>query len=94
MRRAARWDGAFPEDPTGRRLAPDEVAVLLADIAAQRQATGPYDVVIAGQSGELADGELTAYEDAGVTWWLEGIWPDVPLEAARHRLAVGIPSAP
>jgi alkanesulfonate monooxygenase SsuD/methylene tetrahydromethanopterin reductase-like flavin-dependent oxidoreductase (luciferase family) len=91
MRRAARWDGAFPEDPSGRRLTPDEVAALLADISQQRQASGPYDVVIAGQTGELADGELAAYKDAGITWWLEGIWPDVPLTGVRERIAAGPP---
>jgi alkanesulfonate monooxygenase SsuD/methylene tetrahydromethanopterin reductase-like flavin-dependent oxidoreductase (luciferase family) len=90
VRRAARWDGAFPEDPSGRRLTPDSVALLLADISQQRKIAGPYEMVIAGQSGELADGELTAYEEAGVTWWLEGIRPDVPLEKARQRVAVGI----
>jgi alkanesulfonate monooxygenase SsuD/methylene tetrahydromethanopterin reductase-like flavin-dependent oxidoreductase (luciferase family) len=91
VRRAARWDGAFPEDPTGRRLTPEAVAMLLADISDQRQAGGPYDMVIAGQSDDLADGELAAYEAAGVTWWLEAIWPDVVLVEARGRIRSGVP---
>jgi alkanesulfonate monooxygenase SsuD/methylene tetrahydromethanopterin reductase-like flavin-dependent oxidoreductase (luciferase family) len=91
LRRAARWDGAFPEDPSGRRLAPDEVAEVLTDISAQREASGPYDVVVAGQSHELDKGELAAYEAAGVTWWLDAIWPDVPLEDARERIRSGAP---
>jgi alkanesulfonate monooxygenase SsuD/methylene tetrahydromethanopterin reductase-like flavin-dependent oxidoreductase (luciferase family) len=94
VRRAARWDGAFPEDPSGRRLSPDEVTALLDRITEQREGAGPYDVVIAGQSRELTDGELAAYQAAGVTWWLEGIWPDVSLDEARERIKAGVPSSP
>lgn len=89
VRRAARWDGAFPEHPDGRRLSPAEMTELLAEIAAHRERTGPFDAVIAGSSASLAAGELEAYADAGATWWLEGVSPNDSLADVRARIAGG-----
>ena len=67
VRRAARWDGVFPEHPGGRRLSPDEIAELLEQIREHRDDSGSFDAVVAGRSSGLADGELRAYEQAGLT---------------------------
>jgi alkanesulfonate monooxygenase SsuD/methylene tetrahydromethanopterin reductase-like flavin-dependent oxidoreductase (luciferase family) len=93
LRRAARWDGVFPEHEEGRRLTPAEIAEMLAYIALHRNDPGPFDVVVAGESAALAGGELAEHEAAGVTWWLEAIWPNVSLDAVRERIAAGPPSA-
>jgi len=93
LRRAARWDGVFPEHEEGRRLAPAEIAEMLAYIARHRNDPGPFDVVVAGESAALAGGELAELEAAGVTWWLEAIWPNVSLDDVRERIAAGPPSA-
>jgi hypothetical protein len=92
LRRAARWDGVFPEDPSGDRLAPDAVKQRLAYIAQHREDSGPFDCVLAGASTDLPDGELERYEAVGVTWWLESIWPNVELSEVRSRIASGSPS--
>jgi alkanesulfonate monooxygenase SsuD/methylene tetrahydromethanopterin reductase-like flavin-dependent oxidoreductase (luciferase family) len=91
LRRAARWDGVFPEHADGRRLSPPELRELLTYVGQFREASDAFDVVIAGRSGGLATGELDDYAAAGLTWWLEGIMPDVPLPEARRRISDGPP---
>lgn len=75
FRRAARWDGVFPELQGGDTPTPDDVRDILAFTAKHRTSDGPFDVVIDGctdgESGEL----MADYEAAGVTWWLERITP-------------------
>jgi alkanesulfonate monooxygenase SsuD/methylene tetrahydromethanopterin reductase-like flavin-dependent oxidoreductase (luciferase family) len=92
LRRAARWDGVFPEHAGGRRLSPAELAELLQYVRAYRERTDPFDAVIAGRSEDLADTELAAYAAAGATWWLEGIMPKTPLIEVQRRLSAGPPS--
>jgi alkanesulfonate monooxygenase SsuD/methylene tetrahydromethanopterin reductase-like flavin-dependent oxidoreductase (luciferase family) len=91
LRRAARWDGVFPENPSGERISPEAVEQRLAYIADHRQADTPFDCVLAGASADLPQGELARYEAAGVTWWLEGIGPNVELSEVRSRIASGPP---
>jgi alkanesulfonate monooxygenase SsuD/methylene tetrahydromethanopterin reductase-like flavin-dependent oxidoreductase (luciferase family) len=111
FRRAARWDGVFP---LGRglgwteMLSPDDMGAMLSFVREQRIETGlgdkPFDVVHCGVSAGTdmrADRELArAYEDVGVTWWLEhvvperwGDWNDWPLDAMRRRIRRGPPRA-
>jgi alkanesulfonate monooxygenase SsuD/methylene tetrahydromethanopterin reductase-like flavin-dependent oxidoreductase (luciferase family) len=78
MRRAAKWDGAFPIRNGGvTPLTPADVAEISAYIAAHRHSTGPFDFVVAGESsggGPVRIKEpLRDFESAGVTWWLESI---------------------
>jgi alkanesulfonate monooxygenase SsuD/methylene tetrahydromethanopterin reductase-like flavin-dependent oxidoreductase (luciferase family) len=89
LRRAARWDGVFPELAGGGRLSPAELGTALRYLHEQRSSPGPYDVVIAGPLGDVHGEELEAYEAAGVTWWLEAIMPDVELSEVRRRIARG-----
>lgn len=92
LRRAARWDGVFPEHAGGGRLSTHDLATLLDEVREHRDSTDPFDVVLAGMSSELADGELGAYADIGLTWWLESIMPDDSLDEARQRIAAGPPA--
>jgi alkanesulfonate monooxygenase SsuD/methylene tetrahydromethanopterin reductase-like flavin-dependent oxidoreductase (luciferase family) len=89
LRRAARWDGIFPEHADGSRLSPAELETALRYIHEQRSAPGAYDVVIAGPLSDVRGEELEAYETVGVTWWLEAIMPNVELSEVRRRIAVG-----
>lgn len=91
LRRAARWDGVFPEHPGGRRLSPAELAELLTYVREHRQAADAFDAVISGHSAELAEGELERYSTAGASWWLEGITPAMSLAEVRERIIAGVP---
>lgn len=81
MRRAAAWDGVFPIKAGGGftyQMSPEEMAEARAFVAEERVSTEPFDLVHAGLlSGDpVADAELAHhYEDVGVTWWLEHVYP-------------------
>jgi alkanesulfonate monooxygenase SsuD/methylene tetrahydromethanopterin reductase-like flavin-dependent oxidoreductase (luciferase family) len=92
LRRAARWDGVFPEHASGGRLTPDEMSELVEYVRAHRSAPGPFDVVVAGPLRDLAPTELADYQAGGVSWWLESIYPNVGLAAAREAVAAAPPS--
>jgi alkanesulfonate monooxygenase SsuD/methylene tetrahydromethanopterin reductase-like flavin-dependent oxidoreductase (luciferase family) len=109
FRRAARWDGMFPQDIRIRAremMEPSELQSLLNYIAPYRQQAAPFEVVHLGMtSGEDVAYEQTlvaSYAAVGVTWWLEdfmpqrfgGSWSDWPLEQMRHRLRQGPPHIP
>jgi alkanesulfonate monooxygenase SsuD/methylene tetrahydromethanopterin reductase-like flavin-dependent oxidoreductase (luciferase family) len=83
MRRAARHQGFFP-------LAverPDQVAEIVADLAALRQDPAePYDVVVALPPGE----DPAPYAAAGATWWLvEFPWDALSVEQVRAVIREG-----
>lgn len=96
FRRAARFDGAFPiVERASFAALPDEIRAIRALIAAHRPSGAPYDMVVHSESrgvppNELAD-NLTALEDAGVTWWLQTVDPAEALSGVRALLADGPP---
>lgn len=98
MRRAARLDGwslvGTTDDGSGMALAPDDVAARVKRVTAERGSLGlegPFDVSLLARSDMLAAGQVRAYADAGVTWWLESLsLMRAPLEEL-HRLVEGGP---
>ncbi|MCA9890005.1 MAG: LLM class flavin-dependent oxidoreductase [Anaerolineae bacterium] len=107
MRRAAKWDGAFPIG-NGYTLSPDEWREIIAYVNQHRtDATAPYEFVHSGITPSDRDAALatvTAYAEAGVTWWLEDIspvrvgwtlgaeWPEPwPVDEIVARIAAGPP---
>ncbi|HJQ28460.1 MAG TPA: hypothetical protein VJ827_03915, partial [Rubrobacter sp.] len=71
-----------------------------------RTGTGPFDLVIAGETpgDDHAEGAaiVAAYEEAGATWWIEGIDPwrfgwtendPWPTREMRARVRQGPPEA-
>lgn len=91
FRRAARWDGIIP---TGRygTPSPDDIRDMRAYIDSHRTAPTPFEVVFQGRAHEQPESEraahVAAYAAAGVTWWLESVWPDAALsdvQAIIHR---------
>ncbi len=73
FRRAARWDGAFPERREGGMVSPAEVAEISAYLRAQGDPDRPYDIVVGGYShrSEPYEKQFAPYENNGLTWWFE-----------------------
>jgi alkanesulfonate monooxygenase SsuD/methylene tetrahydromethanopterin reductase-like flavin-dependent oxidoreductase (luciferase family) len=101
FRRAARWDGVFPEFPRGG----DELAQLreVVDyVRRHRAGAAPFDVVYSSAPTTTTPDLLDASAAAGATWWLarvepqyfggtwEGSWPT---SAMRAWIAAGPPAA-
>ena len=97
FRRAARWDGIFPELPGGELPSPQDLIEIQVYIGAHRTAQTPFDVVLNGYSDDdpaEAGAFIQPYRDAGLTWWLERVDPTrrFSIEEARRRIACGPPS--
>jgi hypothetical protein len=77
FRRAAKWDGVFPIDPSLGELSPETFAEIIAYVKSHRTSAAPFDVVCGGVTAgpDDADG-VRRYGDAGVTWWQESVQPD------------------
>ena len=94
FRRAARWDGIIPTGRTGA-LSPNDIRDMRAYIDSYRTATTPFEIVFQGRAHELAAAERGAhvadYAAAGVTWWLEQVWPDVALSDVQAIIHHGPP---
>ena len=97
FRRAARWDGAFPikfgaggPEP----ITPDDVREIRAYVAEYRRSDAPFDIIVVGYTpGDHPGRDIVArLEEAGATWWLEGLDPwRGPLDEMRARLRAGPP---
>ena len=88
VRRAARWDGIAPIlfDMKTEQFSPptaEAVAEISGYVAAHRDASGPFDIAMAGTHEPGADltGWLEQLEHAGATWWRDG-W--IPWTGVEH----------
>ncbi|QBD75751.1 LLM class flavin-dependent oxidoreductase [Ktedonosporobacter rubrisoli] len=105
MRRAARWDGVAP---LGRNisltamLTPEQMEEMVNYVRSQPGYSAPFEVVHSGftsGTNRAKDRDIVAaYQQVGVTWWIEkilperwGSWTDWPLEAMRQRIRSGPP---
>lgn len=95
VRRSARWDGLVPIGKHEQPVTAEQVRELLAIIHETRPATEPFDVVLAGYTGNLSKDEATEklglLAEAGVTWWQEGVLPDNTLDDLRAQIHQGPP---
>lgn len=98
LRRAAVWDGAYLNKAGADfqyQMTPEEMREVATAVERYRTSGGPYDIVHAGLlSGERGrDRALAeAYADAGVTWWLEHIYPGrLQVDELRRLIRVGPP---
>ncbi len=92
FRRAARWDGVFPELVGGSTPSPEDVRAITQLIAAERTTDAPFDVVLGGYTEpETAEATVHRYDGTGMTWWIEKIAPDrrFSVEEARERICAG-----
>jgi hypothetical protein len=108
LRRAALWDGVIPigrDLPLTAMLNPAEMHEIVRYVTSQSGYTTPFEVVHLGLTGgrdPAHDREVVAaYQQVGVTWWVEkilperwGSWSDWPLEAMRARIRQGPPREP
>jgi len=96
MRRVLKCDGLLPvrmnsagefEDVT-----PDDLRAMKAYIEANRTLTTPFDFVIEGQGSNLsrdqARDKIMPWIEAGMTWWIEGLWA-VSKEESEERIRLG-----
>ena len=94
FRRAARWDGIYVMTlkANGERLTPEEIRVMVAYVKAHRGRSDSFDVAFAEETPsdpEKGAKIVKPYREAGVTWWLEGIWG--AREEMRERIRHGPP---
>ena len=83
-------------------MAVEQIAEVRDFVAAERDASAPFDIVIEGWSStsdpRRAAARISEYERAGATWWLESVFswlflPPHDIERMRHRIRQGPPRA-
>ena len=95
FRRAARWDGVFPEDAETGTPTPERLREIVAYIGSHRVSSESFDVVISGQTeASTAERQLEPYLASPLTWWLERSQPGkrYSLAATRARVSAGPPA--
>jgi alkanesulfonate monooxygenase SsuD/methylene tetrahydromethanopterin reductase-like flavin-dependent oxidoreductase (luciferase family) len=96
MQRALKGDGLLVEklDRDGNReLTPADIREIKAYVHEHRRLSTPFDIL----NGKTADldrtqlqEKLVPWQEAGVTWWIEGLW-DESVELAAERIRRGPP---
>ncbi len=85
--RAARWDGAclFKHSPDGtwRDMMPADVQALKALVESQRMGGAPFEIAVTsegrrrGPDWEQERAHIRSLAEAGATWWVEYLPPDI-----------------
>lgn len=88
FRRAARWDGVFPDLDGGGPPSPAQITEMLGYIRRYRDSALPFDVAVNGYDCWSRRGDLPAYADAGLTWWLERLDPDRAFSVAEAGVLI------
>ena len=87
LRRAARWDGWIGPSANPLESSPEDVRSIRARLDAL-PGTTPLDIAWGGTTA--AGDSVTAYRDAGVTWWIEVLVGS--REEMLSRVAAGPPT--
>ena len=98
MRRALKCDGLLPMkmNPEGKFVDfdPEDVRAMRAFIEAEGGKDRPFDIVVEKKVGGLdatqAREQLAAWEEAGATWLIEGLWGEND-EGVARRIRQGPP---
>ncbi len=98
MRRVLKCDGLLPfkmnADNKFVDVTPADLREMKAFIDANRTLATPFDYVIEGQANTLgreqARDKIMPWVDAGITWWIEGLW-NVPAGEVEGRIKQGPP---
>ena len=99
MRRVLKCDGLLPQKMNAagqfETVTPEDIRAMKEYIDANRTLTTPFDIVVEGKTGEMAPGQvqekLTAWKEAGATWWVEGDMGSLSFDALRERVRRGPP---
>jgi hypothetical protein len=96
MQRALKCDGVIVEKtkPDGQpdEVTPADVAEVKAFVEGQRGQNAPFDIVVVSVTADLERSQvqekLLAMQEAGATWWVEGLW-EGPEEKVAQRIKGG-----
>jgi alkanesulfonate monooxygenase SsuD/methylene tetrahydromethanopterin reductase-like flavin-dependent oxidoreductase (luciferase family) len=93
LRRAAHWDGVCPISE--EQITPAHVREMLEVIAAERVSESPFDMVLAGYTGNMEPDEaitlVSGFAAAGATWWQEGFRNIDSVDDVHRRIMQGPP---
>jgi alkanesulfonate monooxygenase SsuD/methylene tetrahydromethanopterin reductase-like flavin-dependent oxidoreductase (luciferase family) len=96
MRRAAHWDGICRI--SRENITVERIIEMLRSIRQERDSALPFDVVLAGFTGDKDKAEATqflqGFAGAGVTWWQEGFWGTDSASMVQARIRQGPPQLP
>jgi len=97
FRRAARFDGVFPTfEGVGHseRPTPEQLKAVVEYTQSHRASQEtPFDVVVEGQSAGQDPDLVAAYEEVGLTWWIEKLgWFRGSVDFTRSRIEQGPPA--
>jgi hypothetical protein len=92
MTRVLKCDGLLVEkmDQAGKseEVTPADIRAIKEYVDAHRTLTTPFDIVVNGQTAGLEAAQvqenLLAWQDAGTTWWIEGMWGETQEQASEY----------
>jgi hypothetical protein len=98
MQRVLKCDGVLAEkmsqDGKGEEVTPADIGAMKAYVDANRTLTTPFDIVVSGKTADLdrtqLQEKLLPWLEAGVTWWVEGLWGESE-EQVTERIRRGPP---
>jgi hypothetical protein len=98
MQRVLKCDGLLAEkmnrDGKGEEVTPADICAMKAYVDANRTLTTPFDIVVSGKMAGLDRAQLQEklclWLEAGVTWWVEGLWGESE-EQVSERIRRGPP---
>jgi hypothetical protein len=98
MQRVLKCDGLLAEkmnrDGKEEEVTPADIREMKAYVDANRTLTTPFDIVVSGKTAALdrvqCQEKLLPWLEAGVTWWVEGLWGESE-EQVTERIRQGPP---
>ena len=98
MQRVLKCDGLLAEkmnrEGKSEEVTPADIQEIKAYVDTHRALTTPFDIVVGGETAGLERTQrqetLLAWQEAGVTWWVEGLW-SAPEEEVVERIRRGPP---
>lgn len=90
LQRALKCDGLFAEKSNQEAVTPEDVRAIKAFVNENRDPAAPFEIVATGSTAGLTPAQrqqqMKEWEEAGATWWIEGMW-DAVADAVEHRIA-------
>lgn len=103
MQRVVQYDGLLPnklnDDGTMGEITPQDIRAMKAYVTERRTLKTPFDIIWEGQTpgADRAQGaaQVAPWIEAGITWWMESMWPSPDfhptLDDVRARIQQGPP---